>query len=324
MEVMETDIKISVVIPAHNNARTIGRALESVYAQSFSPEEIIVVNDASADETREILSGHTAVTLLERDTPGPGGYAARNAGVEHARGEWIAFLDADDAWHPDYLASVSELVRNNPEAGFICSGWINRISDTRQIPDDYTSGVSDPEAAAIFGGRRFFDTWISAGPLVWTSAVTVRKSVIKAAGLFPLGRCKRGGDIDTWVRIILSGTPLYRIGKPLATYYRDVEGSVTKRSISQMKTCSDLSIRKFLAGHPDLPWKRSLMRFSNTMKMNGFKMHARHDRVVPSDLRMLYPSATPLFFLLCIFFAYLPSPLVRTAFRLLKPEGGGR
>src|SRR5262249_44002403 len=94
---METSV--SVVIPAYDRAHTIERALSSVRRQSHSPLEILVVDDASSDTTREVVGriddSRIRVLGLERNH-GPAG--ARNAGVAAAKGRWIAFLDSDDEW----------------------------------------------------------------------------------------------------------------------------------------------------------------------------------------------------------------------------------
>src|SRR5436305_2891507 len=98
--------KISVVIPAYNSAETIAEALRSVLAQKFREHEIIVVNDGSPDKDkfeRAIRPLLEDIIYIRQRNSGAG--AARNLGIEHARGEIIAFLDADDIWLPDHLAA---------------------------------------------------------------------------------------------------------------------------------------------------------------------------------------------------------------------------
>lgn len=103
---MKLEISISVVIPAYNRAKTIGYCLDSVCNQTVSPFEVIVVDDCSTDATVEIVNNysrsHPSVrcVVLERNS---GAQAARNRGIEEARGEWIAFQDSDDEWALDKL-----------------------------------------------------------------------------------------------------------------------------------------------------------------------------------------------------------------------------
>ena len=105
---------ISVVIPCRNGAEFLGEALDSVRAQTLAPLEVIVVDDRSSDASAEVARAHGATVLR---TAEPGGTAvARNLGWRHARGELIAFLDADDRWRPRHLEVVSGLLASAPEA----------------------------------------------------------------------------------------------------------------------------------------------------------------------------------------------------------------
>jgi glycosyltransferase involved in cell wall biosynthesis len=107
---------VSVVIPVHNGQRFLGQALDSAFAQGWEPLEVIVIDDGSTDATADIARAHP-VTYLRQDHAGVS--AARNAGVAAARGEFVAFLDADDVWHQGSLERrVSHLVEN-PGVGFV-------------------------------------------------------------------------------------------------------------------------------------------------------------------------------------------------------------
>src|SRR5262245_42395210 len=89
---------ISVVIPAFNSAATLPRALASVFAQTCTQYEVIVVDDGSTEDLVAALQPYRARINLVRQS-NAGAAAARNTGVRHARGKWLAFLDADDFWH---------------------------------------------------------------------------------------------------------------------------------------------------------------------------------------------------------------------------------
>ena len=92
--------KVSVVIPVYNGARTIGRALESVFGQTFRDFEIIVVNDGSTDDTASVLAGYgDRIQVVSQSNRGVS--AARNAGLRVSVGEYLVFLDDDDEWMPD-------------------------------------------------------------------------------------------------------------------------------------------------------------------------------------------------------------------------------
>jgi teichuronic acid biosynthesis glycosyltransferase TuaG len=110
------EIKFTVIIPVYNAAKTIERALDSVLAQSYPPAEIIVVDDASKDNTLEIVqSRYSEHIIYIHKLFNSGSSDARNMGMDAAKGNYFAFLDADDVWHPDKLALVSAVLQSRPE-----------------------------------------------------------------------------------------------------------------------------------------------------------------------------------------------------------------
>ena len=109
---MPSQDSISVVIPTYNRSHTLARALDSVIAQSVQPLEIIVIDDGSTDDTGTLVKSQYPDVKLYRQS-NHGVSHARNRGIELANGEWIAFLDSDDAWYPGKLeAQLRELERN--------------------------------------------------------------------------------------------------------------------------------------------------------------------------------------------------------------------
>src|ERR1039458_8017361 len=107
--------QVSVIIPAFNAAGHIVAALESVFAQSFTDYEVILVNDGSPDteQLEQAIQPYVSrIAYLAQENRGPS--AARNLGIRHARGEWLAFLDSDDAWLPHYLAEQLRFLREDP------------------------------------------------------------------------------------------------------------------------------------------------------------------------------------------------------------------
>lgn len=104
-----SEFKISVIIPSYNSASTIVRALDSVIQQTFSPFEIIVIDDASKDRTFELLNDYKIKNekqlniLIIKNEINSGPSHSRNRGIEASKGNWIAFLDSDDYWHPRKL-----------------------------------------------------------------------------------------------------------------------------------------------------------------------------------------------------------------------------
>src|SRR5205085_1848539 len=113
---------VSIIIPAFNAASYIGAALDSVFAQTFSDYETIIVNDGSpdTDDLERVLEPYRErVVYLKQENSGPGG--ARNIGILKARGRYVAFLDADDVWLPNYLFQQMRALRENPSLDLIYS-----------------------------------------------------------------------------------------------------------------------------------------------------------------------------------------------------------
>lgn len=127
---------ISIVIPLYNKAAVICRTMESVKQQIFSDFEILIVNDGSTDDSLSVLMDFlseneavfkNSVRLIEQENKGVS--AARNQGIKEARGEIIAFLDADDEWLPDYLKTIAFLVEKYPECDIFGTAYSFKMNN---------------------------------------------------------------------------------------------------------------------------------------------------------------------------------------------------
>lgn len=132
-------IKLSVVIPAYNAEATIARALESVLAQSCPAHEIIVVNDASTDNTADIVAHEYAgrVKLIEK-IQNCGSSVARNTGIDAATGNYIAFLDADDVWHKDKLSLVDSILSAQSNIYLFYHPYTQEDLHNKKLPEKIT------------------------------------------------------------------------------------------------------------------------------------------------------------------------------------------
>jgi glycosyltransferase involved in cell wall biosynthesis len=194
---MQQGPPLSVVIPAHNAARTLERAMRSVFTQEFSPQEVIVVDDGSSDRTADLAAsyGSSAVQVLRIEQCG-GAAAARNHGINASRGELIAFLDADDEWDPGKLARQVALLRANPAMDFVSCG-------ARLIaPDGQDCGNLYPGRPPAWGRQ----AWrvLLAYNFIATPSVVVRRKALAAAGPFDT-TLKVGEDQDMWIRLAVAG-----------------------------------------------------------------------------------------------------------------------
>lgn len=130
--------KVSVIIPNYNYGRFLRQAIQSALDQSLKPHEIIVVDDGSTDDTKEVLISF-GDKIIEIDQTNKGVAAARNKGAEIATGEFLAFLDADDYWHCEKLENQMEKFRLDAEIGFVHCGLTN-VDENGERIDDHLSG----------------------------------------------------------------------------------------------------------------------------------------------------------------------------------------
>ncbi|HVY85942.1 MAG TPA: glycosyltransferase family A protein [Caulobacterales bacterium] len=248
---------IAAIIPLHNKGPFIERALQSALSQPV--DEIIVVDDVSSDDgaARVAACHDPRIRLLKRGTPGPGGYAARNLAIERARSDWIAFLDADDEWAPDYIETMRKAIAAHPEIG---AAYASRLI-VGSPKGDFVQTSSDRDIGAHdFDG--FLDLWLRLGRCpVWTSASLFRRDVLMSAGLFPAGRCKRGGDKDMWLRAMHQTKAL---ASPIvgATYHFDTGNQVTRQTSVNTRHCMCSTLNDLIAAS-DGERRRKLKRVAN-------------------------------------------------------------
>ena len=217
-------MEISAVIPAYNSERTIGRAIESVLNQSRPADEIIVVDDGSTDSTGAVVGTFgDNVTLIRQENAGAS--VARNTGIKTAKGDWIAFLDADDEWLPEKLKAHSEHLERQPALKWTYSNFYRKESSLEQLQ---LAHVSPNLTQRLI--TESFDDYLQAysnGGYAWTSTLLIRRDVFDTVGWFEPGM-KRGQDNDLWFRIAYRYPRIGYVPEPLAIYHRDTPGSSTK------------------------------------------------------------------------------------------------
>ena len=183
---------ISVVIPLYNKEQYIGSAVSSVLSQTFHDVEVIVINDGSTDGGAAIVHeyGDRRIRLIDQKNQGVS--AARNRGIAEARGELIAFLDADDEWLPDFLHTIHELSVRFPSAGVYVTGF-RLLKRGRLIYRDMAIRTAGDECGSYFDLYR-------RGARAHSSCVAVRRLVFNEIRPFRMGHYT-GEDVDLWVRM---------------------------------------------------------------------------------------------------------------------------
>jgi glycosyltransferase involved in cell wall biosynthesis len=220
-------VQISVVIPAYNAGRYLDEALESVFAGTMCPDEVIVVDDGSTDaETTDVLQRWSTRIRIHRQ-PNGGIGAARNAGVRLASHEWIAFLDADDIWLPDKLARQQREYESDPDVALISASIEAFVSP--EVPEAMRRELSYVQTHAT-------------GFL--PSSVLVRRSVFPVVGYF--SEQLRAGEFIEWgARLRLEGLPCRHV--PEALVRRRIHASNTGRRNPDAKADYTRAMREVLA-----------------------------------------------------------------------------
>ena len=196
-------MNISVIIPTWNRADLLAKALQSVFAQSLPPAEVIVVDDGSTDDTRELVHSQfrDARYIYQQNR---GVSSARNTGIQAASGDWIALLDSDDRWQPDKLEQQCDHLRARPDY---------KICHSDEIWIRNGKRVNPMKKHAKQGGHIFRHCL----PLcaISPSTVLIHRDLFRKIGLFDerLPACE---DYDLWLRICAMHPVLY-IDKPLIT-----------------------------------------------------------------------------------------------------------
>ncbi|TRZ52750.1 glycosyltransferase [bacterium] len=206
---MSDNPTVSVVIPAYNASRWIGETLDSILAQAFRDFEVIVVDDGSTDDTAAVVAGFgDRVCCIHK--PNGGAPSARNVGIRAARGEYIAFVDADDLWVKEKLQLQMDLLKKTGLAWGYCDAFAFDDKSGKRL---YRFEKNFHQYAGDILESLFFVDFIPSPTPV------IRKSVFEHVGYFDEDRAERiGEDWDMWLRIAAC-YPIGLVSQPLA-YYR--------------------------------------------------------------------------------------------------------
>lgn len=187
----------TVVVPLFNKERHVVRAVSSVLNQSHEQFELIIVNDGSTDGSLKALDMFKSeLRLMIVSQTNQGVSAARNTGIKAARHPYIAFLDADDEWKPNFLSSIAELIKKFPNAGAFCTAYEFREGDKAPYPSFHYSEFKANWTGCI---DNYFRHALK-HPIVTASSVVVPKMILETLGGF-YDNLRYGEDLELWARI---------------------------------------------------------------------------------------------------------------------------
>ncbi|WP_018077009.1 glycosyltransferase family 2 protein [Thiobacillus denitrificans] len=311
---------ISVVMPCHNAAPYVEEAIASVLQQTYPQVELVVVDDGSTDGSADIVErlaiAHPGrVTVQHQTNSGP--YAARNQGLAHARGNFVAFLDADDTWHPDALKQLHAALTDTLADVAYC-GWQNvgeAAANTQPyVPPNY----AETDAAALF---------LQACP--WPiNGVLLRRQLVDTLRGFSERR-PTAMDYDLWLRMLVQQPTVVRVPEVLAYYRRYPRGDA---HIPRWRQVFDaIAVREdFVRHHPEqvahLGRNERDARVYGSLLPEAYRCHWRRDtdsarRLFRHAFRRADWNARDAKYILA---SFLPAPAFDALIRLIDARRSAR
>ena len=263
---------VSIIIPAYNSSAYIAETLDSVFAQTFKSYEVIVINDGSPDTERlerELKPYSGKLQYIKQENRGAA--AARNAGVRAARGELVAFLDADDTYLPNFLERQIKFLKNN-NADLV-------FSDALLFGDSPLVGRTFMQVQPSHG-EVTAEKLLAVKVTVLTSTVVARKEPIIKVGLFDES-LRRGQDFDLWLRLAKSGFR-FAYQREVLAHHRIVESGLSGSTTSQLQRT--LTVLKAIKARDGLTsGEKAALEFSLKRTLRELALENGKERLLSRD-----------------------------------------
>lgn len=212
----------SVIIPLYNKAAYISETLKSILNQTFVDFEVIIVDDGSTDTSLEVIKTFNDPRIHLICIPNSGVSIARNTGIQNAKFSWIAFLDADDWWAPNFLEAMVQSFKQFPNEKIFGTGRSRVFKDEVEryqnafLPKNQETGLVN-----------YFEIISKYLPPINSSNVVINKSLLINKGLFIEGM-KQHEDHDLWLRICENNLVVF-INKELSFYRKNIENTASDK-----------------------------------------------------------------------------------------------
>ena len=265
----------SVIIPLYNKEEYVLRTVESVLSQSFVDFELIIIDDGSTDKSLDVIKSISdpRVRIIKQTNQGEG--PARNKGMAEARHDWIALLDADDAWSINHLNELAKIINNFPSVGMVATKVLE-INTNLKPP-----AIDKDEPSNI----RLVDYFLEASKdpsIICSSSVAISKVAFDHIGGF--SKIKIGADLEYWVKVALS-YPVAISDKTTCYYFRGTGGVMEKGSAKAVKRKNPPDIAlleeasppitilfKESIKDPSILERKSVKKYINSILLTGVKM----------------------------------------------------
>jgi glycosyltransferase involved in cell wall biosynthesis len=262
---------ISVIIPAYNASQFIAETLDSVFAQTFTDFEVVLINDGSPDTEaleRALQSYPSNLRYIKQENQGAA--AARNTGLRSANGEFIAFLDADDTWLPEFLEKQMEFLTQS-DADFV---FCDALLVGEPSLEGRTFMQMQPSRGAVTP-----ENLLSLEVTVLTSTVVARKAPILEVGLFD-DTIRRGHDFDRWLRLAKLGIRFAYHCDVLA-HHRIVESGLSGGTISQLERT--LAVLEAIKAKGLTPSEQQAMQFNMNRTLRELALENGKEKLIDRD-----------------------------------------
>lgn len=216
--------KITVLIPLYNKEADIAQTLDTVLQQTMDDFELLVIDDGSTDGGLQVVKSlqDPRIRVIAQENSGVA--KTRNKGVREARSNWVAFMDADDFWHPFHLEQLLEIQRRHPEARWVGCAYEKRFTQQNIVP--IKAPVMDKPSGWIGAIDAYFEESLY-DTLAWTSALAFNKDFFMELGGFDSGITHGAGeDTDLWLRAALQA-PLYFCNRVSARHNQDSSNRIS-------------------------------------------------------------------------------------------------
>lgn len=233
-------INISVVVPLYNKEQSVVKTMECILAQTYPPIEVLIINDGSTDNSASVVEDFIFRNNLQKTwslirKPNGGVSSARNRGIQEAKGDYIAFLDADDYWEPDYLQEQSRMIQDFPNAAMWSVGWGYLMGEQKthlvHYPNNYRGYIEN------------YWTLKKGTNIFFVCVCVFRRNVLLELHGYD-ERIKYGEDLDVAYRVILNH-PVAFNSAILGYYRQDAENRAMQKKEIKFEECLEYYIDKY-------------------------------------------------------------------------------